>query len=106
VAVVVLRGEHDLTTKDQLYGLLCQLLDRSDLVVVDLSETTFIDSSTLSTFVRADRAARLAGSHFRLQVGPSAMVRRVIEIRGLLPVLDWAPTRETALSAPLPPQAA
>ena len=105
-AVVVLRGEHDLTTKDHLDGVLSVLIAGNDLVVVDVSEATFIDSSTLGAFVRADRAAKIAGSHLRLQVGTAPIVRRAIEITGLLQVLDWAPTRETALSAPLPPSVA
>ena len=106
VAVVVLRGEHDLTTKDQLDDVLSVLTAGNDLVVVDVSEATFVDSSTLGTFVRADRAARAAGCHLRLQLGTAPIVRRAIEITGLLQVLDWAPTRETALSASLPPSVA
>jgi anti-sigma B factor antagonist len=104
VAVVVLRGEHGLTTNELLSGVLSLVVEGNDLVVVDVSEATFIDSSTLGTIVHADRAARVAGSHLRLQVGTSPIVRRLIEITGLLRVLDWAPTRETALSAPFPPK--
>jgi anti-anti-sigma factor len=106
VAVVVLHGELGLTTNDLLSSVLSLVMQGNDLVVVDVSEATFTDSSTLGTIVHADRAARLAGSHLRLQIGTSPIVRRLIEITGLLRVLDWAPTRETALSAPFPPHAA
>ena len=60
-AVVVLTGEHDLATKSSLSTLLGSLLDTHDLVVADLSQVLFIDSSTLGVLVSASRTAHDAG---------------------------------------------
>ena len=95
--VVELLGEHDLATADSLLDTLNSLLDTHDVVVADLSEALFVDSSTLGALVRANRKARAVGKQFRLQLGTEPIVRRVLEISGLLQVLDWYPTRDEAL---------
>jgi anti-anti-sigma factor len=97
-AVVVLLGEHDLATKDALNEALTSLVDANDLVVVDLSSVLFIDSSILGELVRADRAARAGGKRFRLQVGTEPIVRRVLEVSGLLDHFACVSTREAALA--------
>jgi anti-anti-sigma factor len=97
-AVVVLSGEHDLASRDALSELLESLLVTHELVVVDLSQVLFIDSSTLAVFVTADRAARGAGKTFRLQLANEPIVKRILEISGLADHLDCAATREEALA--------
>jgi anti-anti-sigma factor len=97
-AVVVLQGEHDLATARELEALLALQVGGNDLVVVDLSVVEFIDSSVLGVLVRADRLARGAGKRFRLQVGTAAIVKRVLEISGLLNHFEWASSREDALA--------
>jgi anti-sigma B factor antagonist len=98
-AVVVLRGEHDLASADSLRKTFTGLLDMHQLVVADLSIVEFIDSSVLAELVRADRKADSDGKQFRLQLGTEPIVKRVLEISGLLAVLDCHPTREEALNA-------
>jgi anti-anti-sigma factor len=100
VAVVVLLGEHDLSTTDALRERLSRLVVENDLVVVDLSQAAFIDASTLGTFVHADQAARLKGGRLRLLVGAEGIVHRVLEVTNLLRVLDCVPSRAAALSWP------
>jgi anti-anti-sigma factor len=97
-AVVVLTGEHDLTTKGALDACLRSLVESTDLVVADVSEAMFIDSTTIHALVTADRAARDRGSTFRLQLGTEAVIHRALEISGLLGRLDCAKSREDALS--------
>jgi anti-sigma B factor antagonist len=97
-AVVALKGEHDRDAKDEAEHLLSQLVDEQDLVVVDVSEATFIDSSFLHNLVLADKRARLSGSQFRLQMGTAPIVRAALEISGLLQTLSVASTREEALA--------
>jgi anti-sigma B factor antagonist len=99
-AVVVLSGEHDLATKDSLHEVIFSLLETQDLVVADLSSVQFVDSSTLGVLVSADRQARAAGKDFRLQLGTEPIVKRILEISGLLNVLDCYPTRDEALAGP------
>lgn len=96
-AVVLLRGEYDLANKELLHQTLTSLLETKQVVVVDLSDVRFIDSSTLGVLVRADRTARASGKHLRLQLGPEPIVKRVLEISGLLTVLDCYTSRDEAL---------
>ena len=58
----------------------------------------FIDSSTLGVLVGASRTAHEAGKTFRLQLGTEPIVRRILEISGLLDRLESASTREQALA--------
>ena len=97
-AVVMLKGEHDLTNADQTWAILEGLLARNDLVVVDVSEAEFIDSTVISNFLRAHRSAEAEAKTFRLQLGTTPIVHRALEICGVLSVLDVATSREEALS--------
>ena len=65
VAVVECRGEHDVTSKDALGRLFNDLVIANDLVVIDVSDAEFIDSSFLHNLVKADRLARQHGSRLR-----------------------------------------
>ena len=58
VSIVALRGEHDLSTSALLQSALDEVVVDGSRVVVDLTEATFIDSSTLATLLgrRHDRA--------------------------------------------------
>jgi anti-anti-sigma factor len=98
-AVVVLHGDHDLATKDQLHETLTGLLDTHRLVVADLSVATFADSSVLRELIHAHNKAKVEDKQFRLQFGTEPIVKRVFEISGLLNVLDWYPTRDESLGA-------
>ena len=97
--VVELLGEHDLSTAPYLEHAFASLLAANSLVVVDLSETEFIDSSTLLAFVHANRLAHARGVGFRLQLPPAAVVAKTLEIGGILEQIPSFPTRETALSS-------
>ena len=68
--MVELSGEHDLETKDALHELLTSLIEENELVVVDISEAEFIDSSVLHNLVVADQLALERGSSFRIQLAP------------------------------------
>jgi anti-anti-sigma factor len=96
-AVVVFEGEHDLSGRAELEDLLASLVGKSRLVVADLSEAEFVDSTIINLLVQAKREAEVRGCVFRLQMGTHAIVRRVFEVTGVLDVLDCAPTREDAL---------
>ena len=97
--VVECMGEHDSASKEELGRLFSELVRENDLVVVDVSEAAFIDSSFLNNLVVADRLARQRGSRLRLQHGTSLIVMRALEVSGILAVLDGAATREAALAA-------
>ena len=71
-AVVEVLGEHDLGTSDETARLLARLVGENELVVVDLSETQFIDSSFLKTLKNAQQSAKELGHTVLLQVGHGA----------------------------------
>ena len=96
-AVVECTGEHDMTTReetDRLFGL---LVAENDLVVIDVSDARFIDSSFVNNLLKADRLARQQAKLLRLQVGAAPIVRRVLEISGVVEKLDCVESREEAL---------
>jgi anti-anti-sigma factor len=99
-AVLVLDGELDLATAPQLTNTAMGLIDAgaSD-VIVDARRLTFCDSSGLTAFVRI--ANRLDTGAGRLAiVAPQTIVRRVLEISGLvetLMVVDSVPDAVAAL---------
>lgn len=88
-AVIALSGDHDLTTRDAIHELLAALVAENELVVVDVSQVEFIDASFLHNLVDADRESRARGNHFRLRIGASSMVEKVLRISGVLDSLDW-----------------
>ncbi len=77
--VLTIAGELDMATSPQLRDYLRSL---SGIVVVDLSEVTFLDSSGLSAFVVAWKRLREESGDLRLRA-PQTSVRQVIEITGL-----------------------
>jgi anti-anti-sigma factor len=97
VAVVECRGDHDLTTRQELADLLHKLLRDNALVVVDVSDAELIDSSFVNNMFIANGLARRYGKRFRLQVATAPTVSRVLEISGILGELDCVGDREEAL---------
>ena len=97
--VVVLTGEHDLSSADELTDALAQAAGPATLV--DLSETSFIDSAVLGVLIGSHRDATAAGRSWALVVGPGsgAAVRRILELTGLDTVLPVYASREQALAA-------
>ena len=81
--VVDVSGEHDLATREAVQELLIGLVEENAVVVVDLTEATFIDSSFLYCLVEAHKCARRRGSQLRVRVGESTAVRRALEVSNL-----------------------
>lgn len=96
--VVALHGEHDLTARAQLARLLADEVGANDLVVVDVTDADFVDSSVLHNLFRADNLASARGSRFVLQMGTAHIVRSAIKNSGLLDVVECADSRDEALS--------
>lgn len=95
--VVSLIGELDTGHERQLRDTLCAHLNRSPAVmVIDLSELTFIDSTILGVLVAAHRRAQALGSALRL-VAPPPFVQRLLKLTALDTLLDILPDLPTAL---------
>jgi anti-sigma B factor antagonist len=80
---IVLRGELDLSTVGKVQDELRRVEKSApDLVVVDLSRLTFLDSTGLRCLVTADERARDEGRRVVIVRGPEA-VQRVFSITRL-----------------------
>ncbi len=80
---VSLRGELDLSTADKVEDELRRVEEGGDnLLVLDLSGLTFLDSTGLRVMVTADQRARKAGRRLALVKGPET-VHRVFTITKL-----------------------
>ena len=100
-AVVALVGEHDAYSAGRLEGELSALLDEGLSVVVDLRDTEFIDSTTLSTLIGALRHAEHAGLGFTL-VLPNrnyTEVNHLLDLTGLGATFAIYDTLDAALTA-------
>jgi anti-sigma B factor antagonist len=99
VAVLLVRGEVDVSTAPELGNRLFSLADegRRD-VVVDLSEVTFVDSTALGVLVGALKRFRSNGGDVRLVV-TEPQISKVLEITGLTEVFSIFPTSEEAVGA-------
>jgi anti-anti-sigma factor len=99
-AVVVLQGDHDISHAKELDELVSSLVAENELVVVDVSDAEFIDSSVINVLVRAKNAAAKGQRTFRVQLGTDAIVERALAVSGVLAFLECVPTREEALTPP------
>ena len=101
VAVVIVEGEHDVYTAPSLSEQLDALLAEGIPFVIDLTPTTFVDSSVLRVLLEARRRADERGIGFAVALGQddSGPVRRVLDITGLVPVLPVHSGRDAAVQA-------
>ena len=99
VAIVTLRGEHDLSTRAEINATLARVGGESD-VLVDLSECTFIDSSVIGALVAAFQAFAERGRRLELAIPPDAVtIQRVAQVAGLATFLAIHETREAGLAS-------
>jgi anti-anti-sigma factor len=98
MTVVEALGEHDLATKDDTAAVFAQLVAENDLVVIDITETQFVDSSFLNNLAKTQRTAQDLGHTVLLQVGTEPIVKRLLEITNFLAHFDHVSSREEALA--------
>jgi anti-anti-sigma factor len=103
--VVVLTGEHDLSSVDELRDAFDQT-SSARTVLVDLSNTAFIDSAVLGALIASHREATEQGRNWALIVGngSGAAVRRILELTGLDAVMPVYTSLEEAASQRFPPE--
>ncbi|MFJ9909808.1 STAS domain-containing protein [Streptomyces sp. NPDC101152] len=94
IRVLTLTGEIDHDTGP----ILRQALSTSDtLVVLDLSQVTFMDSTGINILIAAHHALAQAGGWLRLAT-PTGTVLRTLQIVGVDSVIDCRDTLRQALS--------
>jgi anti-anti-sigma factor len=86
--VVSVRGEIDLVTSPDLRAALLDERAQAPVVVLDLREVTFIDSSGLGVIVGQQKRSQERNERFAVAVGGSLAVQRILDLSGLVKVLD------------------
>jgi anti-sigma B factor antagonist len=83
-AFVKLGGECDAATLDQLKRVLEEAIaEQPEELIVDLSQTTFVDSLTLASLTASAKQLRTNGGRFRVVGATATEVRRALQITGL-----------------------
>jgi len=100
-AVVGLVGEHDAYSAARLEGELGVLLEERLRIVVDLSDTEFIDSTTLATLLAARRHAQETGLGFTVVLRRQSytQVNQLLDMTGLASSFAIYETLDEALAA-------
>jgi anti-anti-sigma factor len=98
-ALVVLAGEHDLYSADEVQRTFDQSLAVCDRLIVDLSSAEFIDSTIVEVLLRTKKNAIELDRKFNVVLGTAPVVERILEVTGVVPLLNVVPTVERALAA-------
>jgi anti-anti-sigma factor len=86
--VVVASGEIDLATSPQLREALLAPEAQASRIVLDLRAVSFIDSSGLGVIVGQQKRSQEDGHSFSVAVDGSSAVRRILDLSGLIKILD------------------
>jgi anti-sigma B factor antagonist len=99
IAVFVVHGEADLHAAPELRDCLGAAIDSGESgIVVDLTNTSFLDSTALGVLIGAMKRLREGDGEIQLVVS-RAEIRRIFEITLLDQVLPLQETRAEALAA-------
>ncbi len=99
IAIIDLKGEVDLYTAPEFKQHLVRQIEQGIVrIIVDFSDTTFIDSTTLGVLVGGVKRLRPVGGVLAIVCSDRNIVK-IFEITGLHRVFDIHPTREAALEA-------
>ncbi|HEY2476021.1 MAG TPA: STAS domain-containing protein [Candidatus Cybelea sp.] len=98
--LIKLVGEFDLSERERLKDVFA-IANSAQLVVINLQQTDYLDSSVLQCFVDLHKAALETGAHI-VFVGVHGAVRRVLELTAMETLFDIRPTmREVGLDGNL-----
>ena len=89
-AIVTMEGELDIATEAQARDELARAMDGCDVLVVDLRQLGFLDSTGVRVLLAADLRAREHGMRFGVVRG-DGMVARLLEVTRIeqrFPVVD------------------
>ena len=95
--VLAVRGEIDLFTAPELKQVLAESIEAGRVrIIVDLSETTFLDSTALGVLIGAVKRLRSRDGQLVI-VNTDANIAKTFEITGLDKIFTIVPTVEDAL---------
>jgi anti-sigma B factor antagonist len=95
-SVVAVRGEVDLHTAPKVQYAIERGAEGVEAVVVDMGAIAFMDSTALSTLMRAKESLENKGTSLRL-TAPSKAVERIFAVTGFGDYFDIYPSREAAI---------
>ncbi|HEY8583535.1 MAG TPA: STAS domain-containing protein [Capillimicrobium sp.] len=89
---VIVRGQVDLVSADELGASVDAELARGQEVVLDLGRVGFIDSTGVAVLLQTVETAQRNGWKFAIAPGLSPAVRQVFTVTAVLPLLPLAAT--------------
>ena len=96
-AVVRVSGEFDLAATHVVEDALLSVEDdQNRVIVLDLREVTFLDSTGLRTITSADHRAREAGHELRIVRGPE-QIQKLLYVTGMDKILPLVNDPEESL---------
>ena len=99
-AVIGLPGRIDAASVPARREALAALSEEGvDRLVVDLGETTFLDSAGIAMLVSLLKRARTTGGDVRVVEPADEAVKRIIRLTRLDLVFAWSASREAAIAA-------
>ncbi len=97
--VVAVRGEIDLFTAPELKQVLAETIEGGrSRIVVDLTDTTFLDSTALGVLIGAVKRLRSRDGALAI-VNTDENIAKTFEITGLDQIFTILPTRDEAVEA-------
>jgi anti-sigma B factor antagonist len=98
--IVVLPAEIDVTNSEQVFGKLSAAMTPGvSLVIADLTTTVFCDTSGVRAMVYAHEQAGDGGVELRFAIPVTGSVRRVLELTGIIRLLQVYPSLGEATDA-------
>lgn len=99
VDVLSLRGEHDIASADLLRSTLSSLIAPGRGLIVDLTETRFVDCATMHVLEDAQQLAARQGAKVSFHLATTPIVQRMFDVLG--PFLVWPihHSRDEAIAA-------
>jgi anti-sigma B factor antagonist len=97
--VLAVRGEIDLFTAPELKQVLAESIEAGRIrIIVDLTDTTFLDSTALGVLIGAVKRLRSRDGGLAI-VNLDENIAKTFEITGLDQIFTIVPTREEAVDA-------
>jgi anti-sigma B factor antagonist len=99
VSVLQARGEIDVATAPEFHASLAELIaEGRAILIVDMSEVSFIDSTGLGVLVSAEKESRAAGHELRLVV-TQPHITKLLALTGLDEVFTIVSSTQDAVNA-------
>ena len=99
VSVLQARGEIDVASAPEFHASRAQLIGEGpEILIVDMSEVSFIDSTGLGVLVSAEKESRGAGHELRLVV-TQPPITRLLALTGLDEVFTVVSSTQDAVNA-------